>query len=48
MPAEISTGVFSSRKKLVSNLIHALFYLNLPFGGERYYVLCRPQEKAGD
>lgn len=42
MSAETSTGVFSDRKKLVSNLIYALFFLNLAFGGERYYVLCRP------
>ena len=46
MPAETSTGSFNSRKKLISNLIHALFYLNLSFGGERYYVLCRPSKAA--
>ena len=47
MPAETSTGSFSARRKLISNLIHALFYLNLPFGGERYYVLCRPSKGTG-
>ncbi len=46
LPAGSSTGVFSARKKLVSNAIHALFYLNLPYGGERYYVLCRPSEAS--
>lgn len=46
MPAENTTGVFSARKKFISNVIHTLFYLNLPFGGERYYVLCRPAEKV--
>ena len=40
MPAGTSTGSFSPRKKLISNLLHLLFYLNIPFGGERYYVLC--------
>jgi trans-aconitate methyltransferase len=42
MSAETSTGSFSARKKLIANLLYALFFLNLPFGGERYYVLCRP------
>lgn len=47
MSAETSTGSFSTRKKLISNLIHALFYLNLSIGGERYYVLCCPSKDAG-
>jgi SAM-dependent methyltransferase len=47
MPAETSSGAFSARKKLVSDLLYALFYLNLPFGGERYYVLCRPSKDQG-
>jgi trans-aconitate methyltransferase len=42
MPAGASTGSFSPRKKLVSNLLYLLFYLNVSFHGERYYVLCRP------
>jgi len=45
MPPETSTGAFSTRKKLISNLIYRLFYLNLSFGGERYYVLCRPAKR---
>ena len=47
LPAETSGGAFNARKKLVSNLIYALFYLNLSIGGERYYVLCRPSRKQG-
>lgn len=46
LPAETSGGTFSSRKKLISNLIYVLFFLNLPYGGERYYVLCRPSKKS--
>jgi trans-aconitate methyltransferase len=42
MPARTSTGSFSPRKKLVSNLLYLLFYLNVSYQGERYYVLCRP------
>jgi 2-polyprenyl-3-methyl-5-hydroxy-6-metoxy-1,4-benzoquinol methylase len=42
MPAETSTGSFSARKKLIANLLYTLFFLNLSYGGERYYVLCRP------
>lgn len=41
MPAATSTGSFSPRKKLVSNLLYLLFYLNVSYQGERYYVLCR-------
>lgn len=42
MPQKASGGKFSWSKKLVSNMIYTLFYLNLSSGGERYYVLCRP------
>ncbi|MGE5249158.1 MAG: class I SAM-dependent methyltransferase [Bacteroidota bacterium] len=42
LPAESSQAGFSARKRLVSNLIYALFFLNVGPGGERYYVLCRP------
>jgi trans-aconitate methyltransferase len=42
MPAGTPTGAFSSRKKFVSNLLYLLFFLNVPYLGERYYVLCRP------
>lgn len=46
MPAETSGGTFSARKKFISNLIYALFYLNISPGGERYYALCRPVQKT--
>jgi len=42
MPFETSTGAFNVRKKLIANLLYVLFFLNLSYGGERYYVLCRP------
>ncbi len=42
MPAETSAGTYGPRKKLLANVIYTLFYLNLPFAGERYYALCRP------
>lgn len=45
LPAQSSTGAFGARKRFVANVIHALFYLNLPYGGERYYALCRPAGK---
>jgi trans-aconitate methyltransferase len=44
MPAGTSTGSFSRRKKLISNLLYLLFFLNVSYRGERYYVLCRPFE----
>jgi len=47
LPANTSGGKFNSRKKLVSNLLYTLFYLNLAPGGERYYVLCCPSGKQG-
>lgn len=46
LPAGTSTGSFSVWKKFFANVLHMLFYLNLSFGGERYYVLCRPSEKS--
>jgi SAM-dependent methyltransferase len=42
MPERATMGVYSGRKKLLSNLLYALFYLNIAPGGERYYALCRP------
>jgi trans-aconitate methyltransferase len=42
MPEGTTMGEYSAHKKLLSNFLYALFYLNLPFSGERYYVLCRP------
>lgn len=44
MTREATTGKYSFRKKLISNLIYALFYMNIAPGGERYYVLCRPRQ----
>ncbi len=43
LPAQASGGAVNPRKKLIANLLYALFYLNIAPGGERYYVLCRPQ-----
>lgn len=45
LPAATSGGEFGSRKKLISNLLYGLFYLNLSPGGERYYALCCPSGK---
>ena len=41
-----TTGKYGFRKKLISNLMYTLFYLNVAPGGERYYVLCRPLKKS--
>ena len=43
LPAQASGGAVNPRKKLIANLLYALFYLNIAPAGERYYVLCRPQ-----
>jgi SAM-dependent methyltransferase len=42
MPEGTTMGAFSARKKLVSNILYGLFWLNIAPGGERYYVLCCP------
>jgi trans-aconitate methyltransferase len=42
MPESSTMGRYSARKKLISNILYALFYLNITPGGERYYALCRP------
>jgi hypothetical protein len=42
MPESATQKGFSARKKFISDLIYALFYLNMAPGGERYYALCRP------
>jgi hypothetical protein len=42
MPAETSAGTYGAKKKLLADVIYTLFFLNLPFAGERYYALCRP------
>jgi SAM-dependent methyltransferase len=46
MPKQATLGRYNPRKKLISKLIYALFYLNIAPGGERYYVLCRTPEPA--
>ena len=43
MPQQATQGRYNARKKLVSNLLYTLFYLNISAGGERYYALCRAQ-----
>ena len=42
MPETISMGQYDGRKKLLSDFLYALFFLNIATGGERYYALCRP------
>lgn len=46
MPESSTMGRYSGRKKLISNLLYALFYLNIAPGGERYYVLCCPAARG--
>ena len=41
MPGHATQGRYNLRKKAISQLIFALFHLNIGPGGERYYVLCR-------
>jgi SAM-dependent methyltransferase len=40
MPEESIGGQFGNKKKFISQVVYWLLFLNLPFGGERYYVLC--------
>ena len=47
IPQQATQGRYNTRKKLISSLLYALFYLNIAPGGERYYVLCRVPERAG-
>jgi len=42
LPAETSAGTYGAKKKLLAEIIYTIFFLNLPFAGERYYALCRP------
>jgi hypothetical protein len=46
MPAKTTLGGFSPGKRMVSELLNVLFYLNIAPGGERYYVLCSPGDPA--
>jgi trans-aconitate methyltransferase len=41
MPETTSMGRYDGRKKLLSDFLYALFFLNTAPGGERYYALCR-------
>ncbi len=40
MPSESLGGKFDFKKKFISECVYWLLYLNVPFGGERYFVLC--------
>jgi len=42
LPDEATTGKYGAGKRFVSSLLYTLFYLSLPFGGERYFALCTP------
>jgi trans-aconitate methyltransferase len=42
MPESSTMGQYNWRKKIVTTILYALFYLNIAPGGERYYVLCCP------
>jgi SAM-dependent methyltransferase len=44
MKGEATLSGFNARKRLLSDLIYWLFFLNISPGGERYYVLCRPAQ----
>ncbi len=46
MKGEATLGGFNARKRLLSTVLHWLFYLNVAPGGERYYVLCRPAART--
>jgi trans-aconitate methyltransferase len=48
IPQNVTAGDYSATKKFFSSLIYGMFFLNLPFGGERYYVLCRPAGHGAD
>jgi SAM-dependent methyltransferase len=41
MPEETVSGNFDWKKRVISEILYWLLFINLPFGGERYYVLCR-------
>jgi SAM-dependent methyltransferase len=40
MPEESVSGTFDWKKRIISEILYWLLFINLPFGGERYYVLC--------
>jgi SAM-dependent methyltransferase len=41
IPEEAVSGHFDWKKKLISEVTYLLLFLNLPFWGDRYYVLCK-------
>ena len=40
MPEETVSGSFDWKKRAISEILYLLLFINLSFGGERYYVLC--------
>jgi SAM-dependent methyltransferase len=40
MPEESVSGNFDWKKRTISEILYLLLFFNLPYGGERYYVLC--------
>lgn len=48
MPEEAISGKFDLKKRIISELTYWLLFLNLPFGGERYYVLCKVDRANAD
>ncbi|HEY59765.1 MAG TPA: class I SAM-dependent methyltransferase [Anaerolineae bacterium] len=44
MPKDAVGGKFSQRKKMLSNILYWLLFLNLPIGGERFFVLSSVEE----
>lgn len=40
LPVESVSGKFDIKKRLIANLTYWLLFLNFPFGGDRYFVMC--------
>lgn len=45
LPEAATTGKFGAGKRLSSFLFYYLLFINLPFWGERYFVLCKPHKQ---
>ena len=45
LPEAATTGKYGAGKRLSSLLLYCLLFINLPFGGERYFALCKPRQK---
>lgn len=41
LPENSTTGQFDWKKRLISEITYLILYLNLPFWGDRYHVLCQ-------